>query len=540
MKYYSLILVSLIFLKVNGQTLPGCWMWSGGVQQTNNYAGSYGTKGVASPNNYPPGLYEASEWQDQLGNFWLYGGVNQVVGFYDNMWKYNLFTQQWTWVSGTGLADQNPAYGIKGVPSVTNSPGFRSTSYSWVDNFGKFWLFGGIASYTALGGGVAYGDLWKYDPTNNTWAWMKGPQYYGSPGVYGTKGVEDSLNYPPSQMEMGVSWTDDVNGNLWLVAANGCLWRYNISTNNWTWMKGDTSQIYPNPVYGTKGVPALANTPGSTFFDYTRWKDSKGDFWYLYSRGSAGLKVLWRYQIPNNCWTWMWGDTTFTDFHNYGDYKCDSTENELDPRTRMEGRACWIDGCDNLWVMGGASVTQTANPTLNDLMFYSTNTNQWTWVAGDTVQTNTSSFGILNVASPANYPSSRSGAHPFKSLNGDLGLFGGLGSSYSSLADMWIFTPDSTCTGCGDKLLPVSMKTSPPKNSGSNPYLYPNPSTGNFEIRNTSGFTEVAIYKVTGELVYRKQIHVPVMNIDIDVSGVFTVQLTSTKSAKTLKLVVTK
>jgi len=428
-KYYFLIFTSLIFLKTNGQSLPGCWKWVGGVQQTNNYGGNFGTKGVSSPTNKPPGLYEAIEWQDQKGNFWLYGGTNNAVGFYDNMWKYDLTIKQWTWISGNGLPSQNVKYGVKGVPSMTNSPGLRTTSYSWVDKFGKFWLFGGIGSCTnAPNCGLPYGDLWKYDPNNNTWAWMKGPQYYGNPGVYGVKGVEDTLNYPPTQSEMGVSWTDDVNGNLWLVATNGCLWRYNINTNNWTWMKGDTSQFAPNSVYGTKGIPALANTPGASYFDFTRWKDSKGDFWYLYSRGSAFLKVLWRYQIQNNCWTWMWGDTTFTDVHNYGDTKCDSTKNSLDPRPRVEGRACWIDGCDNLWVMGGGSATAFTNPALNDLMFYNTRKNQWTWVAGDTIEKNTSSFGVLNVASSTNYPSSRSGAHPFKDLNGDLGLFGGAAS----------------------------------------------------------------------------------------------------------------
>lgn len=539
LKYNLFILVSFIFFKMQAQTLPGCWMWAGG-STLNNYAGSFGTKGIASPGNKPPGLYEAIEWQDAQGNLWLYGGTNEVFGFFEDMWKYDQTISQWTWISGSSLTSQNPKYGLQGVPSVTNSPGLRATSYSWVDKFGKFWLYGGIGSVTNTpGAGLAYGDLWKYDPANNTWAWMKGPKYYYNTAVYGAKGVEDSLNCPPPQVEMGVTWTDDINGNLWMVAANGCLWRYNIATNNWTWMKGDTSQIYANSVYGVKGTPALANTPGYTYFDYTRWKDSKGDFWYLYSRGSAYLKVLWRYQIQNNCWTWMWGDTTFTGFHNYGNSKCDSMDHELDPKPRVEGRACWIDGCDNLWVMGGASATQTSNLSLNDLMFYSTRTNQWTWVAGDTVQKYYSSYGVLNVAGPNNFPSSRSGANPFKTLDGDLALFGGIASNgYSCLADMWIFTPDSTCTSCNDKLPPLSIKTTSDKNRQT--YLYPNPSKGNFEIKNGNDFTEVVIYKMTGEFELRKQITSPTISVYIEQPGVYTVHLISKANQKTIKLVVTK
>ncbi len=124
------------------------------------------------------------------------------------------------------------------------------------------------------------------------------------------------------------------------------------------------------------------------------------------------------------------------------------------------------------WVIGGASATSSTNPSLNDLMFYSTRTNQWTWVAGDTVQKNSSSFGVLNVASPTNYPSSRSGAYPFKDLNGDLGFFGGIASDYySCLSDMWIFTPDSNCTRCTNKLTAISIKTDS-KNQLANPYLF--------------------------------------------------------------------
>jgi hypothetical protein len=104
---------------------------------------------------------------------------------------------------------------------------------------------------------------------------------------------------------------------------------------------------------------------------------------------------------------------------------------------------------------------------------------------------------------------------------------------------MWIFTPDSTCTSCTDKLPPVSGKESYKDNSN-NPYLFPNPNNGNFEIRNTLGFTEVTIYKITSELIFRKQISSSTINIDIDTPGMYTVQLLSPKTKRTLKLIITK
>src|SRR6476469_6050656 len=77
---------------------------------------------------------------------------------------------QWAWVDGSNMMNQPGSYGIQGVPSINNIPPSRDASANWTDNNGYMWLFGGQGS----GGSTIYNDLWKYDPTYNTWTWMNG------------------------------------------------------------------------------------------------------------------------------------------------------------------------------------------------------------------------------------------------------------------------------------------------------------------------------------------------------------------------------
>ncbi|QLH46953.1 MAG: hypothetical protein HWD58_15790 [Bacteroidota bacterium] len=75
--------------------------------------------------------------------------------------------------------------------------------------------------------------------------------------------------------ESKASWKD-ANDDLWMYN-DGNIWRYSISTNMWTWLKGPGSGI--NLVnYGTMGVPAPTNQPvaGSV---YNFWQDQNGKFY---------------------------------------------------------------------------------------------------------------------------------------------------------------------------------------------------------------------------------------------------------------------
>ncbi|MBL0096703.1 MAG: hypothetical protein IPP46_09570 [Bacteroidetes bacterium] len=58
-------------------------------------------------------------------------------------------------------------------------------------------IFGFFETRTPLG---YANDLWKYSPTLNMWAFMKGSQATDDSGSYGVKGIEATTNLPPAKV----------------------------------------------------------------------------------------------------------------------------------------------------------------------------------------------------------------------------------------------------------------------------------------------------------------------------------------------------
>ena len=208
----------------------------------------YGSKDTFAPTNTPQNLYEACEWTDHDGNFWLFGGVywnTQNQYEYADLWEFKPAINQWCWIKGPGANNAAGVYGTRGIAAPGNNPGARGFCAStWVDTAGNLWLFGGWG-HDINGTPGTMDDLWKFNIADTEWTWMKGSDLINGTISYGTKGVEDSTNQLPPREETNAAWTDN-NNNLWIFGGlEGAsdymmddLWKYNISTNNWTWING--------------------------------------------------------------------------------------------------------------------------------------------------------------------------------------------------------------------------------------------------------------------------------------------------------------
>jgi PKD repeat protein len=431
---------------------PGEWTWLHG-STTSGSAGSYGTQGVPALSNEPPAVYEPMEWTDQNGNFWLYGGRTSIGDFMNALWKYDPGTNEWTWVNGLNTPNDPGNYGVQGVSSPLNRPPSRGwAAATWVDLSNNLWVFGG-----EVGAFSGYSDLWKYDIALNEWTWMKGPNTTGNVGVYGTQGVPGPSNNPGGRWECAGSWTDNA-GDLWLFGGyNGAmwndLWRYNIATSEWTWMKGDAF-AGGAPTYGTITVEAAANTPGARG-SYSRWKDTAGNLWLYGGDYNNQQNDMWRYNPSTNNWAWMSGTTLPNPPPVYGT-KCVSSPANT-PGGRTENRACWSDQNGNFWFFGGNS----GGPLFNDLWMYCIATNEWTWVSGDTTWNPTGSWGTLGVSSPSNKPDARAGSVAWTDGSGTLYFFGGSAVPFANtpMNDLWKFVVDPGCAFCNS--LPVAVFTAP-------------------------------------------------------------------------------
>nr|MBK9652932.1 T9SS type A sorting domain-containing protein [Bacteroidota bacterium] len=436
------ITILFLFLLQNILTITvyaqgGTWTWVNG-SQLKNTVGVYGTQGVPSVNNRPPSVYEACEWKDKQGNFWIYGGT---YNYYNDMWKFNPTTLEWTWIKGNGLQFQPPYYGTKGVSNMLNSPGSKElTAITWVDTAGNFWLFGGNVSSNVL---------WKYEIGTNMWTWVSGSSNTNTFGIYGIQGVPNSLNTPGDRYESCSGWTDSLN-NLWLFGGTGNgasstgnlndLWKYNITNNEWTWMAGGTSTSIPAN-YGVKGLSNSTNNPGGRI-THTKWKDKDGSFW-IFGGGeySAAKNDLWKFRPDINEWVWLNGPSTN---NNVGNYNTACTFNNTNlPRSRFEHRAAVNDNCGRYWMYGG--LINTSWDLMNDLWVFDPIQLQWALLNGSNLPNQPGNYGTLGVSSITNQPPSRGGAAAWWGSDNKFYLFGGFSDIGDTYGDMWVFDPDTNC-----------------------------------------------------------------------------------------------
>jgi len=452
MKKKIIILLAIACNFQNGFSQGGLWTWISGPN-TQNASAVYGTQGVPSVNNHPPYVYEPCEWKDKQGNFWVYSGYSN---FDDNLWKFNPTTLEWTWVKGSGLPNQNPVYGIQGVPDPANSPGQRYFGAgTWVDTTGNLWLFGGLPYRN---------DLWKYNIGTNEWTWMKGDTTTNSIGSHGVQGIPGPGNKPGSRYESSSQWTDSQN-NLWLFGGDGYsdngssgylndLMKYDISTNEWTWMNGSNG---PNAatIFGIKGVSSPLNDPGGRW-TYSKYKDSNGNFWLGGGWTSSGTwNDLWKYDSGINEWTWMAGSSIVGDPGLFVSY-C-NPDSVSSPGGRAEQRASVSDRCGKFWTFGGHS--STSNP-YSDLWLFDPDFLQWRCVGGPATPNQAGSYGTLGVPSASNLPSSRVGGIAWWGDDDRFYTYGGWSMGAGFYCDMWVFTPDSACTiSC--PVNPVAAFTAP-------------------------------------------------------------------------------
>jgi hypothetical protein len=350
------------------------WTWIKG-DNTFNQPGDYGTKGVTVSTNKPSARSGSAVWKDVSGNIWIYSGNN-----YNDMWKYDPTTNNWTWMHGDNTANSPAVYGTLGLASANNTPGPIQNPIYWTDNTGKFWL------YT--------GHLWKFDPQINQWTWVK--DYNGSTNP-GTRGGS-------------TTWTDAL-GNLWLsggsTSAND-LWKYDIATNQWS---------TPGYVPGAPSVPRT-NT--------TSWTDNAGNFWFFGGKYTfefdMALNELWKFNPNTNQWIMVSGFGA----SSYGAKGITSSSNYPPGRFGASG---WKDQSGNFWLFGGyipQGCSTTCNRSnLNDLWKYDLSTHQWTWMKGDNILNTTGDYGSQGISSSTNKPGARSNIISFADNNGNFYLFGG-------------------------------------------------------------------------------------------------------------------
>jgi hypothetical protein len=476
--------------KYNPTTNMWTWMKGNGVGLD---TGSYGIQGISAMSNLPPCRgFGIASWTDTTGNLWMYGGYNNTSnGGQDNtfndLWKFDITSNNWTWMQGSNIPNQSPIWGVKGVPSPINTPGARSEAVcTWTDNSNNLWLFGGDN-----GNGEQFNDLWKYDISTNQWTWMKGADSLNSHGHYGTQGIPDTLNTPSARYAY-TRWKDAV-GNFWMFGG----WQRYMS-------------CFP-----------LGNAP--------YYND------------------MWKFDVSNNEWTWIDGPNYPCDVGSHSPVCLTSSSNL--PVSRMESRSCWVDNKGDFWMFGGLAVDTSITfyaIWLNDMWKYSPINNEWKLIWTDPIPNQHGNFGIKGIASPCNRPLGRMGSVSwFQPNTNSMFLFGGYQYDHPGSGvcrgEMWKYEIDSTCMIYNCRLDGVNELIIP-----DNLNIYPNPTNSTITIKlnfSKKQNIQLLLFNTIGEevLTSSKECNEGEFITEINLSqlsnGIYIMQLRTNDKTQTVKVI---
>ena len=251
------------------------WTWMSGAS-TLDSNGVYPALGSATASSMPGARSFATAWTapgydsvPAAGSFYLFGGVGRPVtgaasGNLNDLWRYDSFSNTWTWISGGSILNGAGVYGTLEQPLAGNVPGARAGATGWVGSRGQLFLFGG------QGSGGAMNDVWSFDRSTSLWTWVKGPSTANGAAVYGVLGVPAPANTPGARR--GASPFMDLSGGLWLFGGvNG------TNSNNDLWLLDQPQVPVISGLNATANsssvtVTATVNTFGQTFTPtFTLW-----------------------------------------------------------------------------------------------------------------------------------------------------------------------------------------------------------------------------------------------------------------------------
>lgn len=345
------------------------WAWMSGDNTVNN-RGVYGTKGVVAATNKPGARMGQSITTDNAGNVWLFGGYGfdgaGTLGLLNDLWKFNPYSTQWTWIAGDNTANAPAIYNALYAKLTNAKPGSRYYLSIAADASGNIWVFGG-SGYDANGNKGAMDDLWEYRPATGDWVWYSGYKTRSAAGFYNLKG---SSGIPGGRYEQ--SMVLDGSGNLWLFGGtDGAnhyfddLWKTpttGATAGTWIWVGGDNT-TNKGGIYNTKTVTAMSNKPGSRS-GAALMSDGAGDFWLF---GGYGFDVntnpgllndLWQYSTATGQWTWVAGDDIRSQAAVYGGSGFPAPANKPSSRELQPG---FLDFSGNVYIMGGGDPLSADN-----------------------------------------------------------------------------------------------------------------------------------------------------------------------------------
>ena len=255
---------------------------------------NYNNLKVESTTAHPGNRSRMASAMDKNGNLWMFGGETKDLGYHtgwNDLWKYNTITKNWTWLGGSTSHTSQGSYRVSNTPDWPRS---RYRARGWFDKDGNYWIFGGLF-FDGSNAPYPLNDMWKYNVTSGQWTCETGdcnqlhmPNQQS--GVYPSSVGQTSVNYKPRARADYGYWLDR-EGNFWLYAgfngevhSGGTLlwdtWKYNTTTKEWTLMTLEDAPSATSPGWNAEPLCWLGNDglPWMRLSNRSIWK-FKNNHW---------------------------------------------------------------------------------------------------------------------------------------------------------------------------------------------------------------------------------------------------------------------
>ena len=407
------------------------WMWMGG-SITNSQSGMYGTEGTPAGGNIPGARYDPASWIDSSGNFWLFGGNGYDAtgnqGDLNDLWEFYPSTNEWVWMGGSTMFNQEGVYGTLGTTASGNIPEARYIASSWTDANGNFWLFGGWG-IDAYGNWGPLNDLWKYQLATTSLSAAAKPAFSVASGTYST-----TQTVTISDTMAGATIYYTTNGTTPTTSSSVYSSQITVSYTE------TLEAIATLSGYSTSAVAAAAytiTTPGETQAATTTTLTSS------LNPSGFGQPVTFTATVssnttgtPSGTMTFSNGDTTLESVPLSGS-SASITTSAL-PEIPSSITAVY-SGDSNF----AGSISNTVSQEVTDGLSAAS---EWTWMGGSTGNNNIPGvYGTQGTFAPGNIPGDRNDPMSWTDANGNFWFFGGWGSgadsSWGLFNDLWKFNP---------------------------------------------------------------------------------------------------
>jgi len=342
---------------------------------------------------------------------WIFGGYESVGGAQNTLWKYHTESNVWTQLSSLATPWPSVRYGHVLCHDATRT---------------RLVLFSGAVAATNWAN-----DLYSFNLITGLWTYHKGSTSTGV-SVTGTTGVEASTNLPGGR-DNAIGVIDTIGNYMWVGFGLGYiptlgqtsgklndLWRLNLLTMDWTFIKGSFSAAATNFV-GSLGVYDASFFPGSRA-QTAGAIDSANRMIYVFGGDYTGANGadLWAYNISSGFWAQLNGPQPGTCPDPSGPLPRFTHALNFDSRTQ------------SLLLFGGFTNTLVNCTTQGynaDLWAYSLTSSMWSQLKNSSLNSNGSGTSF-NTYAATNMPGARGQVSSAVNARGQLVVFGGFGNAF--------------------------------------------------------------------------------------------------------------